>query len=262
MGENKMQRKRQRYTYRSTSCGNLTAGIRSTEFCKICIAKRNHKDAKMVKSPTKGAVLKIRKEDGGLVRVYEKKEDAENRDDDEDGNDDEDDSKQPKMQKAVSLKKEIESKSEREKIYKLMIRNFGEGMEPLIRACVDGKEQFMYKCGGNEITVNIGETRIWALYSDETEDEDELLCVLIWRYVHGETVKSHKTRLMFEVLFLSTYEHVRFSHYGREMVRYIEMYCRMNTYDLMAVAAVPVHGVAFWKSNGFSMWHSAPNYDE
>ncbi len=46
------------------------------------------------------------------------------------------------------------------------------------------------------------------------------------------------------------------------MVRHIEMYCRANNYDLMAVAAVPVHGVAFWTSNGFKMKHAAPTAQE
>merc|ERR1719295_183034 len=131
-----------------------------------------------MKIPIKGAVIKISKEDGDLVRVYEDKED-----DVEDENlNEEDDSKQPQIQKGIVLRKEIESESEREKIYKLMIRNFGEGMEPLIRACVDGKEQFMYKIGDKEIAVNIGETKIWALYSGA---DDELLCALIWRFIHG-----------------------------------------------------------------------------
>ena len=197
--------------------------------------------------PNKGAVIRRNKDENSLVRTYEDtKENADN--------DDADDAIQQctKRTKSMILRTDIDSEGEREKIYKLMVRNFGEGMEPLIRACVDGKEQFTYKIDDKEIAVNIGETKIWALYSSA---DDELLCALIWRFVHGETVVVNKTRLMFEVLFLSTSEHVRFNHYGQEMVRHIELYCRANTYDLIAVAAVPVHGVAFWASNGFTEEH-------
>merc|ERR1712083_299063 len=131
-------------------------------------------------------------------------------------------------------------------------------MEPLIRAAVDGQTQFEYKNGDQGITVDVGETKIWALYSKDKGNEGELLCALIWRWINGETVKVNRTRLMFEVLFLATSENNRFSHYGQQMVRHIEVYCRANNYDLMAVAAVPVHGVAFWTSNGFKEEHSAP----
>merc|ERR1712083_1145075 len=135
-------------------------------------------------------------------------------------------------------------------------------MEPLIRAAVDGQTQFEYKNGDQGITVDVGETKIWALYSRDKGNEGELLCALIWRWINGETVKVNRTRLMFEILFLATSENNRFNHYGQQMVRYIEVYCRANNYDLMAVAAVPVHGVAFWTANGFEMKHAAPSMVE
>ena len=90
-------------------------------------------------------------------------------------------------------------------------------------------------------------------------DDKELLCGLIWRYVNGQTQSVNETKLMFEVLFLSTYEHVRYNHYGQKMVKEIELYCIANNYDLISVAAVPGHGESFWASNGFEERHSVSN---
>eukprot|EP00483_Globobulimina_turgida_P013524 UN13549 len=137
-------------------------------------------------------------------------------------------------------------------------------MKPLIKACVENKKIFIYKSlvYDTDVEINIGDTNIWALYDDMNGKEEELLCALIWRYVHGKTTNVNSTRLMFETLFLSTYEHVRFNHYGKQMVKEIELYCIANGYDLMSVAAVPGHGEKFWASNGFQLEHCAAENDD
>merc|ERR1719419_164399 len=106
---------------------------------------------------------------------------------------------------SVVLRKNIVSDGETQKICKLLIRNFGAEMEPLIRACIDGQTHFVYQRGGDDIVVEIGETKLWALYSKD--QHNELLCALIWRFVHGQTVQVNADKLMFEILFLATSEH-------------------------------------------------------
>merc|ERR1719242_26040 len=125
-------------------------------------------------------------------------------------------------------------------------------MAPLISACIYGQSSFIYEHNGREIEINIGDTDVWCLY----DVNEQLLCSLIWRFVHIDG--PQRETLLFEILFLSTFENVRFNHYGQKMVRQIELYCIQNQYDLMAVAAVPVHGEAFWKSNGFELRHNSP----
>ena len=157
----------------------------------------------------------------------------------------------------VILRTNIESKTEKKKIFNLFARNFNESMAPLINACIYNQTSFVYKHNDKEIEVNIGDTNVWCLYTSNAENE--LLCSLIWRYVHVDSPQNET--LLFEVLFLSTFENVRFQHYGQKMVRQIELYCIQNQYDMMAVAAVPIHGESFWKSNGFELRHNAPTYN-
>ena len=228
-------------------CGNLVAGIFCETHCKKCkIIADQGSDSKVVtKIANIGCIMTLRKTDQTVVREYK------------DNNDN--DANEQKNTENIILRTNIESNEERQKIGNLMERNFNEGMSPLIRASVKGEKSFIYKYEDKDIKVNIGETNIWGLYrvNDETfGNDEELLCGLIWRWVHG--ARRHKSRLMFEVLFLSTYENVRFNRYGQQMVSKIELYCIANGYDLISVAAVPGHGESFWKSNGFKEKHSAP----
>ena len=127
---------------------------------------------------------------------------------------------------------------------------------------------FYYKTNesdGNINKVKIGNVNIWGLYSND-DNKNELLCALICRCVHTKTdllnEVNKKSKLMFEVLFLSTYENIRFRNYGRKMVNYIELYCISNCYDIISVAVVPGHGQSFWKSNGFTIKHGAVNNND
>eukprot|EP01084_Bolivina_argentea_P262436 443784_1 len=125
----------------------------------------------------------------------------------------------------------------------LMKRNFNEDMNDLIDACFGiNKQQFEENMNiklGNNICV-------WCLYQNYDLNQN-LLCGLVWRKVG---VVSSKLK-MFEIIFLSTFENVRFQKYGQLMHKKIEIFCRQNCIDIMAVAAVPKHGISFWKSNGF-----------
>merc|ERR1712154_63408 len=122
----------------------------------------------------------------------------------------------------------------------------------LITECIMNNDtKFVYKNDGKEIEVNIGETKLWGLYN--MDNGEELICGLLWRFVHAQKTVANKTKLMFEILFLSTFENVRFCRFGQEMAKRIELYSVVNGYDLMAVAAVPGHGEKFWESNGFEL---------
>ena len=221
-------------------CGNLVAGIFCATHCKKCkvIADQGSDSKIATKIANIGCVITLSKTDKTVWREYK----------DDNGDDELTDKGN------IILRRNIESNEERQKICNLMERNFNEAMSPLIRACINEEESFIYKYHDDDIKVDIGKTNIWALYNinDATSGNDEeLLCALIWRWVHGERGGRSNARLMFEVLFLSTYENARFNNYGQKMVKEIELYCIANNYDLMSVAAVPVHGEAFWKSNGF-----------
>eukprot|EP01083_Nonionella_stella_P283375 964467_1 len=218
------------------TCGHLVAGILSTESCKTCIVQQtDNKDKHTASEPIKGAVISLNKTDGTVSRQYVVRST---------------DVEQPK--RGVILRTQIESDAEKQKIYNLLTRNFNKSMKSLIKAGVENNKTFVYSRGTKRVKVYVGDTSVWTLYS--VDGEEELLCALVWRYVHAKTnryVHAEVTKLMFEVLFVSTYEHVRFNHYGQEMVKHMELYCIANGYDLMSVAAVPGHGEAFWQSNGF-----------
>eukprot|EP01084_Bolivina_argentea_P009171 17149_1 len=234
-------------------CGNLVCGILSTDFCKICINGKSEKRKRILLSePVKGAVITLNKTDGIRERTFVNNFD---------------DEKKLFKDENIILRTNIVSDIEKQKIYNLLTRNFNESMTPLIRMCIyndNYDKEFSYKHDKKDIVVNIGDTNIWCLYGidDENIHNEQLLCALIWRYVHGESTNQTSTHLMFEVLFLSVYENVRFNHYGQQMVKQIELYCIANDYDLMTVAAVPGHGENFWKFNGFEMKHYAVKSNE
>ena len=226
------------------NCGDLIMGIQSTEYCKLCMIEKNEKNkSKKVKfcaeNMKSGAVIYLNKNDGNVIRTHLKNDDDEKQ-----------------LTEDIMLRTSIESETEKKKIFNLFARNFNESMAPLISACIYNQTSFVYKHDGKEIEVNIGDANVWCLY----DANEQLLCSLIWRFVHIDG--PQRETLLFEVLFLSTFENVRFNHYGQRMVKHIELYCIQNQYDIMAVAAVPVHGEAFWKSNGFELRHNAPTSDK
>ena len=121
----------------------------------------------------------------------------------------------------------------------LMKRNFHKDMHSLIDDCVNNPD--------------IYNTHIWGLYDkNDNDDYNELLCGLIWRDIQATEMR------MFEVLFLSTSEHVRHNKYGSEMYKHIERYALQNCIQILSVAAVPMHGIKFWENNGFEQY-VAPN---
>eukprot|EP01084_Bolivina_argentea_P181310 313146_1 len=223
-------------------CGNLSVGISSSQ-CKLCLFKTKT----LNKDIMNGSIIKLDKNSGNVSRIINKKSDI----------------KIINNYENVILKKQITSNSQIEQIYNLLSRNFNNEMNGLIECCMNKQNIFKYMNSNHEIVIDIGNNiNLWALYSNT----NELLCALIWRSVDGVyTTKSWKWSssegseitilphnfVMFETLFLSTFENVRYEHYGYEMVKRIELYARSNCIDILSVAAVPGHGVKFWSKNGF-----------
>merc|ERR1712228_444750 len=230
------------------NCGDLIIGVQSTQFCKMCLIEENDENKSnnskhpypVTENMKCGTIICLNKENGKMVRTHLK-------------NDDDKKKENESLTEDIILQTSIESDTEKQKIFNLFSRNFNESMAPLINACIYNQTSFVYKHNDKEIEVNIGDTNVWCLY----DRDNELLCSLIWRYVHIDGLWKHET-LLFEVLFLSTVENIRFHDYGQKMVKQIELYCISNQYDMMAVAAVPIHGESFWKSNGFELRHNAP----
>eukprot|EP01084_Bolivina_argentea_P130201 229861_1 len=220
-------------------CGNLCSI--SLGICRICQNKALLKDAGLQNNSVskqfiqhRGSILKLNKQTGTWIRSVSNNEKNEIRD------------------KNVVLMTDIVSENERDKIRNLLTRNFNESMKDLINCCLDNIEIFVYKNNNEKIQINIGKTNVWALYLNDKQLM-ELCCGLIWRSVR------RRNKLLFEILFLSTSENIRFQYYGHEMAKRIECYCRENCYDLIAVAAVKGHGESFWSSNGFEMKHKQTN---
>eukprot|EP01084_Bolivina_argentea_P253295 425415_1 len=221
-------------------CGNLSYGTNSTK-CKLCLMKNNT----INKDIEHGTVIKLDKNTGNVSRVIDKQfiVDSNN-------------------YKNVILETQITSSNKRQQIYNLLTRNFNNSMKRLIECCMNGQCMFEYVINDKQVMIDIGnDVYVWGLYNNM----NEILCGLIWRKVNGVyttqtwTFSSNTEKMnllphnfsMFEVLFLSTFENVRYEHYGEEMVKRIELYARQNCFDIISVAAVPGHGVGFWTRNGF-----------
>ena len=228
-----------------SGCGNLVASL-DGKYCKKCkIAKNTDlKDNIPYNIGIKiGSTISMNKD----TRQLERNIVNENKSEDEAENQNEE------ITKTLFLNDNVRNDLKKLKIFNLFCRNFNPSMKGLIKCCIEGDQEWIYDDGSSsngKHTVKLGDVRIWALYNDY--NQNELLCALIWRTVMNDDAELYSL-LMFEVLFLSTSEHVRYQHYGQEMVKRIIAFCRSNCYDIITVAAVPRHGVAFWKNNGFEM---------
>eukprot|EP01084_Bolivina_argentea_P077649 140886_1 len=222
----------------NNGCGNLQIGY-GDSLCKKC---RNKKlgtfDNISTYNYNGGAIIKIDKDTNDATRLIV----SDNKQDDNENN-----KMILKTKKNLVFNKNVNSSVKKQKIFNLLKRNFNKAMEPIIFDCCLKKDKVSVIV--NKKKIEIGNVNIWALYGDK--NENELLCGLIWRSV-AATIKEKikKNGLMFEVLFLSTSEHVRHEAYGIEMVRKIYNYAIANCYDIISVAAVPNHGMSFWEKNG------------
>ena len=195
----------------------------------------NNGDGKAVVDHKCGAVIKFDKIAQNITREIVRENESEN------------------IVKKVYFNDNIQCPSKKERIYNLLKRNFNPEMKKLINCCIKNGKVYQHQDGDK--FMNLGRVNLWALYGDM--NETELLCTLLWRSVgdrvkRGDSNNWSKDVMMFEVLFLSTSEHIRYQHYGQEMVKRINSFARSNCYDIISVAAVPNHGAAFWKSNGFT----------
>eukprot|EP01084_Bolivina_argentea_P262438 443791_1 len=217
------------------SCGKLVC-LESTYQCKECYHSIEHNNDATINKQY-GAIIKFNKEQvirqSGPKTVYDKLYD-------------------------IVLQKGIQSNYQKKQIRNLLWRNFNDSMAPLIEALLEtnpNKHAFVEKFKIRNLNEsNIG---IWSLYN---KSKTEILCALIWRCIRGqiESCNCHinysgngETCVMFEVLFLSTSEHVRHQKIANEMVKRIEVFARLNCYDIISVAAVPNQGISFWSQNAF-----------
>ena len=228
-------------------CGNLITSL-DGQWCKKCKFAK-HKGSKDIVTynigKQLGSTITMNKDTGELQRnIVNENKSADN----------DDEYENTEIAKTLFLNDNVRNELKKLKIYNLFCRNFNPSMKDLIKCGIEGDGKWSYTddswWGGKTHTVKLGDVRLWALYGDY--NQNELLCALLWRTVMNKDY-NWRAILMFEVLFLSTSEHVRYQHYGQEMVKRIMAFCRSNCYDIVSVAAVPRHGVAFWKKNGFGM---------
>ena len=231
-------------------CGNLVYSL-DGKWCKKCkFAKdtdANFKDNVTYNIPNKfSTTITINKDTGQLERNVVNEN--ENKSDDKSEID-----TIKSVPDTLFLNDNIMDDLKKSKICNLLCRNFNPSMKDFIKCCVDGGGEYKWN---NDNTVKLDNVRLWALYGDY--NQNDLLCALLWRTVMSPDDKWPSI-IMFEVLFLSTSEHVRYQHYGQEMVKRIMAFCRSNCYDIVSVAAVPRHGISFWSNNGFEMKYDPTN---
>lgn len=98
-------------------------------------------------------------------------------------------------------------------------------------------------------STNLNSCRLWCAMHVERG----LVGALLWRCVCTDSKGGFGARML-EVLFLATREDMANIRVAEEVVSELLTYARVNSFDLLSVAAVPAQGIAFWTNNGLSQF--------
>lgn len=148
------------------------------------------------------------------------------------------------------------SKAVQEEAMKLLQRSFHADQTDLIKACIDRNPNFTFKDAG--ANLSLASCRLWTVTRTRTQtqtqtqtgtstqgSEGDLIAALLWR-----CVCSDPSFRLLEVLFLATREDARDTGVASEIVERLVTYARWQNFDVVAVAAVPQQGQAFWSRMG------------